>query len=60
MVQAASAMNAFVGQLEEATVLRREGSDTKAATDALLRSLVESERVGATFPDSRAHLAELA
>ncbi|WP_158020141.1 hypothetical protein [Methylorubrum extorquens] len=28
---------------------RREGSDAEVATDALLRSIVESERVGSTF-----------
>ena len=28
---------------------RREGSDAEIATDALLRSIVESERVGSTF-----------
>jgi hypothetical protein len=42
-------MNVFVGQLRERTVHKREGSDTEVATDALLRSIVESEHVGATF-----------
>ncbi|KQO89409.1 hypothetical protein ASF36_23540 [Methylobacterium sp. Leaf90] len=42
-------MNAFVEQFEEAFVHRNEGSDTEVATDALLRSMVESERVGLTF-----------
>jgi hypothetical protein len=42
-------MNVFVGQLRERTVHKREGTDLGAATDALLRSIVESERVGATF-----------
>lgn len=42
-------MNAFVEQFEEAFVHRNEGSDTEVATDALLRSMVESERVGLSF-----------
>lgn len=43
------AMNVFVNLLKEATVQKREGSDVEAATDALLRCIFESERVGATF-----------
>ena len=42
-------MNAFVGQLEEITVHRHVGPAAEVATDALLRSIVKSERVGLTF-----------
>ena len=42
-------MNAFVGQLEETTVHRREGPAAEVATDALLRSIVKNERAGSAF-----------